>query len=326
MSSVVVLSTGGTIASRRGHGDGAVAVDGVSDLMDQVDLPGGVRVEGRDVLRSNSFSLTPDDMVVVLRAVVQALSDPGVGGVVVTHGTDTMEETALLVDLFVDDHRPVVFTGAQRAADHLDSDGPTNLRDAVLVCADPSARDLGVVILFDGMLNAARGATKAHTVAPTAFTNSRSGAVGRIRDGELVVFSRPRRFPIGQVEALSDQTLPRVDVVCVYAGADAAALDAVIAAGARGVVLACLGAGNVTPALADAVSDYLRSGGVVVLSTRVPAGPVVALYAGSGGGVDLVADGALLAGSYRPWQSRIMLSALLAIDADTDHIRQAFNS
>lgn len=325
MSTVVVLSTGGTIASRRAGREGAVAVDGVSDLLGRVSVPEGVVVEGRDVLRTNSFGITTEDMVTVLEAVEKALSDPEVTGVVVTHGTDTMEETALLVDLFLDDDRPVVFTGAQRAADQPDSDGPANLRDAVLVCADPTARHLGVVIVFDGVLHAARGATKAHTLAPTAFTNSRRDAVGRVDHGELVIEGRPHRFPVGPAKALG-RVLPRVDVVAVYAGADAVALDAVNRAGARGLVLACLGAGNVTPAIADAVREYIRSGGVVVLSTRVPAGPVVPLYAGSGGGVDLVADGAISAGGYRPWQARIMLSALLAIDADPDQITQAFTA
>jgi L-asparaginase len=308
---VVVLSTGGTIASRQNERGASLASDEVSALLERLPFDVAVPVEGRDVLCVGSYLLTPADMALIARAIRRALSDDDVLGLVVTHGTDTMEETAFLADLVHQDPRPVVFTGAQRPADATDTDGPRNLADAITVAADERAHDRGVLITFDGAVFAARGTRKTQTLATAAFANPDAGPIGQVREGALLFTAAPAPRP--HVE-LTDLDV-RVDIVALYPGADTAALDAVVAAGAAGVVLEATGAGNANPKIRDAVARLTAAGVVVALSTRVHAGPVAGLY-GNGGGVDLIEAGAVPTGMLRPSQARILLTALLARHRD----------
>lgn len=326
MTEIVVLSTGGTIASRQSATGGARATDAGAALLERITAPIGVDLDVRDVLTINSFAMTPEDMRLVVLGVRDALSDPDVAGVVVTHGTDTMEETALLVDLFHHDPRPVVFTGAQRPADQDGTDGPANLADAIAVAVDPAARDLGVLVVFRGSVFSAPGTRKIATVAAAAFANPDIEALGTVVDGRLALAGRPH----GTARLMATTSslpagLPRVDVVAVYPGADSVALSALTGAGAQGIVLEATGAGNANPGLVATVADLVSTGITVVVSTRVHSGPVTAIY-GGGGGVDLMAAGALLAGYLRPGQARILLIALLATGASHDEIERAFQA
>lgn len=316
MHRVVVLSTGGTIASRPDHRGAARATDDAEALLARLSGPGrpAVPVEGVDVACVGSYLLTPAAMADVVREAHLALTDPEVLGVVVTHGTDSLEETAFLADLVHRDPRPVVFTGAQRSAATADTDGPRNLADAIAVAADPDATGHGVLIVFDGQILPARGTRKVHTLAPAAFAAPDTGPIGRVREGAVTVTARPVRPPALDAGALRLDGV-RVDIVACYPGTDAAALDAVVAAGAQGVVLEATGAGNANHAVRAAVARMTEAGVVVALSTRVHAGPVTAMY-GNGGGVDLVEAGAVATGTLRPSQARILLSALLARDPD----------
>lgn len=329
MPRIVVLSTGGTIASRRDRNGASVANDGAAALLERLPYQLAVPVEGRDVFCVGSYLLAPTDMAAIVQEIVRALADDSVLGVVVTHGTDTMEETAFLADLVHADPRPVVFTGAQRPADAPDTDGPRNLADALAVVAHPDARDLGVLITFDGAVFAARGTHKTHTVAPAAFGALEAGPLGQVREGLIAINARPVRLPPLDVSAL-DQTGIRVDVVTHYPGADATVLDAVASAGAQGIVLAGTGAGNANREICAAVARLVSAGVVVALSSRVAAGPVAPLY-GNGGGLDLVAAGAVPTGNLRPSQARILLTALLASFRDQARVsaelaRQVRNS
>lgn len=321
MRKVQLLATGGTIASRATGGGGSSASDSGAALLDRVTWPADVEVVNRDILRVNSFALTLRDMQTVLDAALAALADRDVDGVVVTHGTDTMEETAFLVDLFLSDDRPVVFTGAQRSADAPDGDGPRNLGDAVSVAAAPVARGLGALIVFDAAIFSARGTRKTHTLAPAAFASPDGGPLGGLTGGIPWFSARPYRNLWLDPARLRIQEA-RVDIVAIYPGCDTAALDAVVAAGAGGVVLEATGAGNANIVIRDAVAQLSVQGVVVLLSTRVPAGPVVPLYAG-GGGSDLVAAGAIPTGLLRPSQARVLLAALLGTGASRDTIRAA---
>ncbi|MTD54084.1 asparaginase [Amycolatopsis pithecellobii] len=309
MGKVVVLSTGGTIASRRNGRGASVATDEVGALLGRLPFDTGVAVEGRDLLSVGSYLLTPADMAGIARAIRRALDDPGVLGVVVTHGTDTMEETAFLADLVHSDPRPVVFTGAQRPADLPDTDGPRNLADAITVAANEQAHHHGALIVFDGAVFAARGTRKTQTLAPAAFSTPDGGPIGLVRTGGVRLTAAPApRVPI----KLSEMDA-QVDIVALYPGAGTAALEAVVTDGATGVVLEATGAGNANPRISEAVARLTATGVVIALSTRVHAGPIAALY-GNGGGADLVEAGAIPAGLLRPSQARILLTALLASD------------
>jgi len=309
MPRVAVLATGGTIASRA-VGTGAVATDDASDIVRAVRHGGGIDVEARDVLRKNSFALTLADLRALALAVRETLDDPSIDGVVVTHGTDTLEESAYLVDLGHDDPRPVVFTGAQRAADSDDPDGPGNIADAVAVAAAPSSRDRGVLVSFAGEIFAARGVRKQHTVAPQPFGAPEIGKVGMVEGARVEFTASPQPR---QLLALPDERFDsvRVDVVSAYPGADAGLLRAAERSGADGVLIIGTGAGNTTPAMIPAIRELVAGGRLVALGTRANAGPVVPLY-GGGGGVDAVDAGAVPMGTIGVAQGRILCALLLS--------------
>ncbi len=306
----VVLTTGGTIASRD-DGTGATAVSPGA-----LDVPVGTHA----VLAVDSSALTPADLDTIRRA-VRSVLDGGAGAVVLTHGTDTLEETALALDVVHDDPRPVVLTGAVRAADHPVPDGPGNLRDALAVAASPTARGLGVLVVLGGVVHAARGTVKGHTEALCCFRDPHRGPVGMVTTDGMTLLRRPvRPAPL----AAADLAGVRVDVVALHPGADATALDALVAAGARGLVLEATGSGNTHPVVVAAAARHVAAGIAVVVTSRVPGGPVRAAYGGGGGGADLVAAGAVLAPWLRAGQARVQLAALLAAGARPEQVRDVF--
>ena len=308
MARVHLLATGGTIASRRTD-DGLSATTPAAELLAAAGPLPGLEVTVSDLTTVPSFALTGADVRGLLRAVRERLAD-GVDGVVVTHGTDTMEESAFLADLVHDDPRPVVFTGAQRPFDAPAPDGPANLADALGVAADPAARDLGALLAFDGLVFAARGVRKVETLRGAAFGAPGRGPVLRVAGGAVVPLGRPPRPPALPLDLAAD--LPRVDVVACAQGSDDALLRAAVAAGAAGVVLEAFGAGNVPPPVAAAAAELVAGGVPVLVCSRVPSGPVAPLYAG--GGASLARDGALFGGDLSPWQGRLLLAAALALD------------
>ncbi|PLC11396.1 L-asparaginase [Kocuria flava] len=306
MVHVQLLGTGGTIASRGSGETGAVATDRAAGLARGAH--GAVTVGARDVLTTNSFRLDLADMRRIAEAAREALEDRGNDGVVVTHGTDTLEETAFLLDLVHASPKPVVLTGAQHPADSPAPDGPGNVADAVLAAASTALHHCGAVIGFAGTVRTARGARKAHTTAPDPFAGGTE--VARIAGGRLHVLAKPVRRPPLPLPGPGFDTA-RVEVVTAYPGATPHLLEAAVASGAQAVVLAGTGAGNAGPGFAEAVRAAVGGGCAVVLGSRVPWGPVVPRY-GDGGGVDLVAAGAVPAGELSPFQARILVALLLS--------------
>jgi L-asparaginase len=308
---IVVIGTGGTIASRW-QGSGYAAEAAGEEILSLAPVPEGVEVRVVDLFTVNSSQLTTAHQLQLLRTVHAVLADPAVDGVVVLHGTDTMEESAFLLDLYHADRRPVVFTGAQLPLDAVDGDAAGNLYDALLTAA--TAQDTGVVIVFGGLVHAARGTVKRHTLDRQAFTDPSGTPLGRVQFG-LVAWA-PQPKPLVRPEPLP---LPdpgtgalRVDIVTHHADADPVLFEAAVNAGADGVVLVGAGAGNATPRFVTAVAGAVRAGVLVALSTRVAAGPVAAVYTG-GGAVDLAEAGAVLSGTLRAPQARIaVLAALLS--------------
>jgi L-asparaginase len=309
MPRVVVLATGGTISSRRTNG-AVTAVDDAATLLAGVEVSDHIAVEQHDVLRVGSYRMSFADLRTLAEEVTRQLDRGDADGVVVTHGTDAMEETAILLDLVHADAKPVVLTGAQRAADIADTDGPRNLRDAITVAADPAARGHGTMVVFGGSVYAARGVRKSHTVEMAAFT-SPAGTIGDVFTGSARLHGLPvRPAPLALPDARFDAV--RVDIVAAYPGGDDLLLRAAVAGGASGIVLAAMGIGNAPPGVADSIAEITRAGVVVALSTRVAAGPILPIY-GDGGGADLVAAGAVPV-TLPASQARIALAMLLSSD------------
>ncbi|MEW2586922.1 asparaginase [Streptomyces virginiae] len=317
MGRIVVISTGGTIASRWQGSGFAADADG-SEVIATAPLPEGMTVEVVDLFSVNSPRLTTAHQLTLLRTVHEVLADPGVDGIVVTHGTDTLEESAFLVDLHHHDPRPVVFTGSQRPMGTADGDGPGNLYDALLTAA--TTRGLGVLIAFAGRVHAARGTVKTQAVDLDAFADPSKELLGKIGFGKVAILRTPQRPAALPLPAMPELP-PRVDMVMHHADADPALLNAAVESGARGIVLIGTGAGNATPEIVEAVRAAVARGVLVALTTRVMAGPVTEIYT-HGGAVDLVAAGAVPTGTLRAGQARIaVLSALLATDDPAEQAR-----
>ena len=314
MRVVAIVFTGGTISMRYdaaaggaipslGAGEILAAARGVGDAAELVVDEWG---------RYPGPHMSLDRMWALRGHLASLVERPDIDGVVVTHGTDTLEESAYLATRSIATDKPVVFTGAMRNASELGWDGPANLSDAVRVAASEEARGYGALVALNGRVFAGLDVTKAHTHLLDAFESPGLGPVGVVDDG-AVIFRRalPSRPPVLAPPALGEP----VDIVLSYAGADSRLLDAARAGegGARGVVVAALGRGNVPPPLADGIAACLGNGIPVVVTSRAWRGRVGATYAYEGGGRHLERLGAVLGGARRPQQARIDL--LLALGA-----------
>lgn len=302
-ATVAVLTLGGTISAA---GGGAGRISG-AEVLAGAGSPEGVDVELHDVRRVPSASLTLDD-VVDLAGRVDAARSRG-AGVVVVQGTDTLEETAFLLDLLCAPGAPVAVTGAMRRPDAPGADGPGNLAAALAVAADPSCHGLGVVTVFGDEIHAARHVRKAHTTALVPFVSPGAGPLGRVVEHRPRLLLRPPR-PAAHV-ALRPTRPARVALLTLSLGDEGGLLDAVDDRFA-GLVVAAFGAGHAPTWLVEPLTA-LAARMPVVLASRTGAGPVLSTtYRGPGSEHGLLARGLLCAGQSDAPKARLLLHALLA--------------
>lgn len=307
---VVVIGTGGTIASRYDPAQGRVvftqrAEDLIAMLPEITDVA-DVEVENLATVPSFDFSI--DFAFRMATHLNETLARSDVSGALVTHGTDTMEETCFLADLLVGSDKPAVFTGAQRSHDDPHPDGPRNIVGSICTAASPEARGLGALICFNDQIHAARDVTKVHSSAVETFQSYDHGALGQVDGKHVFIYRRPvlrRTFAVARLEE-------RVDLIRLSLGFDARLVHASIDSGIKGLVIEAFGRGNGPTPLTGAIRRAVDAGIPVVVTSRCPAGRVAPIYGGGAGGRDLKDAGAIFAGDLKGPKARILLMVLLS--------------
>ena len=301
---VVILSTGGTIASRTVAPmvEGHELVQAVPAVLEHA------RVEVEEVVRIGSSQMTPGVWLTLADRINALLAeDPDLRGIVVTHGTDTLEETAFFLNLTVRDTRPVVVVGSMRSSDEISADGSANLLNAVRVAVSPGAEGKGVLVVLNESISSARDVWKTHNRRVDTFRSPDLGALG-VADPDAVVFYRSpiqRHTAATEFEVAGDRPLPAVPIVHDYVGFDARLIRQALATDPAGLVVATFAGGRMSAGARTGIQEAVEAGVPVVIASRVPGGRIVG---------DVSGDGALtVARDLPPHKARILL--MLALDA-----------
>lgn len=323
---VVVLATGGTIAGaaasdvQPGYISGQVGVEQLLAAVPKARSLANLR--GEQISRIGSQDMDDTVWLALAQRVNDLLADTAVAGVVITHGTDTIEETAYFLHLVVRSRKPVVFTAAMRPSTALSADGPLNFYNAVAVASHPDAAGRGVLVVVNDWIHDAGSLTKTSTTAVQTFLSPARGLAGVVNYGGVEFY----RQPVGKHTLSSELSvdgvvaLPRVDVVFAHAGMDGALIDAAVAAGARGIVVAGVGNGNMTRPALQALARHAAGGIVCVRSSRVLTGRVSRNVEIDDDGLQLIVSGDL-----NPAKSRVLLRLALLRQRSLAEVQRLFD-
>ena len=309
MKKISLITTGGTIASKEVSkgllNSGAMSGEELASLCQ---LPEGFDIKIIDLMQKPSMHIDLNEMVVIKEAIEKELKDDEVCGVVVTHGTDSLEETAYFLDLTTKDPRPVVVTGSQRSPQDVGTDVYSNLRNSIYVAANQQLMHSGVLVVFNERIYSARYVKKVHASNLQGFESFGYGYLGIIDNDVVSVYQKPiynESYSIGS-------EIPRVDIIKCYSGADGVLIDAAVNAGARGIVLEGVGRGQVSPFMVDSIQAALDKGITVVISTSAEEGKVYPAYSYNGSAHDLQTRGVILGEDYDSKKARLKLAILLS--------------
>ena len=323
---IAVLATGGTIAGEAGDAAKTsgykAGVVGVEKLLDAVpSLSQIARIHAEQVASIDSKDMTPALWATLCTRVNALLGQDDIDGVVITHGTDTLEETAYLLHLTVKSDKPVVLTAAMRPSTALSADGPLNLLNAVTVAAHKGSWKQGVLVAFNNQIHSGRDVTKTSTYAVDAFRSPEGGALGWVQDGQVEYQRAVVRPHTLNTPFRIAAELPVVEIVASYAGASRVAIDALVAAGAQGLVIAGTGNGSIHSTMQQAVADAAKQGVAVVRSSRVGSGHVM-----RNGAAPDDALGSITAGSLNPYKARVLLMLALAAGIAPKDLQSVFDT
>src|SRR5215472_10351927 len=326
-ANVVVLATGGTIAgaaatgTQAGYTSGKVTID---EMLNSVPgLKDLANLKGVQISNVGSQDMSFDIMLTLAKRINELLAGNDVDGIVITHGTDTMEETAYFLNLTVKSDKPVVMVGSMRPSTAVSADGPLNLYNAVGVAADPNARGRGVLVVMNDQIHGAHSLTKTSTTAVPTFMSPLRGLVGICNYGENDFFNTPQwKHTIGsEFDITAVSRLPRVDILYGYADMPSDLIDASVANGAKGIVIAGVGNGNMNKASLEAAEKAVKKGVIVVRSSRVVTGSVGRNIEVNDDQMNFVASDEL-----NPQKARILLALALLKPRSATEIQNLFNS
>lgn len=275
---VVIVATGGTIAgsaesqTAAGYQSGAVGVDILINAVPQMkDI---ADVGGEQIASIGSQDMNDEVWLKLGKRVNEILAKRDVAGVVITHGTDTMEETSYFLNLVVKSDKPVVLTGSMRPSTAMSADGPLNIYNAVAIAADPMARDRGVLVAVDDDIHSGHDIIKTHTTDVATMSSGEAGLIGATLFGKNTWYRAPRQVHTKKSEFSIDgvSVLPRVDIIYAHANMSPDLITSAVQNGAKGIVMAGVGDGNFTAPTQDAIKAAIAKGAVVVRSSRVNGG------------------------------------------------------
>ena len=312
LPNITILATGGTIAgaaatgTQSGYSSGAVGIDTMIAAVPGIEKL--ATIKGEQVSSVGSQDMSFDILLKVAKRCNELLASPNVDGIVITHGTDTLEESAFFLNLVVKSDKPVVMVGSMRPSTAVSADGPLNLYNAVGVASDPNARGRGVLVLMNDWIHGAHSLTKTSTTAVQTFMSPLRGLVGTAAYGHNDFYNNPpwKHTTASEFDVSGVTALPRVDIIYAYADMPADAIDSAVANGAKGIVIAGVGNGNMNKASVDAAERAVKAGVTVVRSSRVATGSV-------GRNIELDDDklGFIASDELNPQKSRILLSLAL---------------
>lgn len=319
---VSVLGTGGTIASTQKSDVGTTPSESVEEIVEMVDeRPEQVSVSTENLFRIDSSNMDFERISEVGDAIRREVSE-GATGIVVTHGTDTIEETAYYLDLVLDVDVPVVLTGAQLPADAISPDGPRNIYDALRLVSDDRV-GTGVYVTFNGMVHSARYVTKEESASLSAFSSSPHGPLGEFTPTGLHLYREPQSYSVSIPEA---NGLPPVEMIPSAAGMDGRQVERAVSAGVKALVVVGTGLGNVTADLGRELTVALKKGLQVVMTTRCHQGRVAPVYGGEGGGKELASQGVIFGEALQAQKARVKLALALGATDDQKTIRGWFDT
>lgn len=313
---VSVITTGGTIASKPIESgmlnSGAITGEELADLCQ---LPEEIEIKIIDVFQLPSMHIGFNEMIKIRDVILEEFKDPNVSGVVVTHGTDSLEETAYFLDLTIDDERTVVITGSQRSPFEVGSDVFSNLSNSILVASEPITYGSGTVIVFNERIYSAKYVRKVHSSNLQAFDVFGHGYLGIIDSGIVRVYQKP----VNREVYTNFDDVVKVDIVKCYAGATGTVIDAFVKEGAKGVILEGVGRGQVSPYMMPSIEQAVKNGVTVVVTTSAEEGRVYPVYDYLGSAADLMRAGVILGGDYNSKKARIKVAVLLSSGNSVDH-------
>jgi L-asparaginase len=327
LPNIVILATGGTIAgaaasgTQSGYTSGAVTIDAMLKAVPGIEKLANIK--GEQISNVGSQDISFDIMLKLAKRINELLPTPGVDGIVVTHGTDTMEETAFFLNLTVKSDKPVVMVGSMRPSTAVSADGPLNLYNAVAVAGDPKAKSRGVLVVMNDQIHGAHSLTKTSTTAIQTFMSPVRGVVGVTAYGKNDWYNIPpwKHTTQSEFDVSKVTKLPRVDIVFAAADMPPDLIDASVNAGAKGIVIAGVGNGNMNTASVDAAARAVKKGVVVVRSSRVATGMVDR-------NVEVKDDelGFIASDELNPQKSRILLSLALLNNHQPAQLQELFRT
>lgn len=275
---VYVLATGGTIAGSAdssltgSYTSGAITVDALINAVPQINEIADIK--GEQIANIGSQAMNNATWLTLAKRANELLKDDKVAGIVVTHGTDTMEETAYFLNLVIDSDKPIVLVGAMRASTSMSADGPLNIYNAVNVAMNKASVGKGVLVVMNDEIHAAREVTKTNTTAVQTFKSPNSGKIGSVNFGTVNYYMQPLRKATKTSEFSIDKIteLPRVDIIFGHTEHTADFVETAVANGAKGIVLAGVGNGNPYPSVEKALAEAVKKGVVVVRTSRTGSG------------------------------------------------------